>query len=122
MKFIDVKQITEFKTKKMYVQLPVKSLLRQLDLKKEVVLTMLNQLEKLEDGKNFFRIDSILPTGVQMRFHSKPLETLAKTNKFYQTFLDCATNRQGIFRCNIITLAEKLGVKPYHVPKLLYGL
>ena len=48
----------------MYVTLNVKQLLHSLDLKKEVVLTMLNQLQKLEDGKNFFRVDSILPIGV----------------------------------------------------------
>lgn len=42
MKFIELSQVKEYKNKKMYVALPVKSLLRQLDLKKEVVLTMLN--------------------------------------------------------------------------------
>jgi hypothetical protein len=104
------------------VPLPVKSLLRQLDLKKEVVLTMLNQLEKLPDGKTFFRVDSILQTGVQMRFHSKTLEDLAKVKPFYKTFLSIATNRQGIYRCNILELAEKLNIKPYNVPKILYGM
>ena len=76
MKFIDLKEIEEFEERKLYVALDVKSLLHNLDLKKEVVLTMLNQLEKLEEGRNFFRVDSILPIGVQMRFHSKPLEQL----------------------------------------------
>mgnify|MGYP000884823433 CR=1 FL=1 len=60
-KFIEIKDHTD---KKMYVTLNVKQLLHSLDLKKEVVLTMLNQLQKLEDGKNFFRVDSILPIGV----------------------------------------------------------
>lgn len=76
MKFIDLKEIEEFEERKLYVALDVKSLLHNLDLKKEVVLTMLNQLEKLEEGRNFFRVDSILPIGVQMRFHSKSLEQL----------------------------------------------
>ena len=93
-----------------------------MDLKKEVVLTMLNQLEKLEDGKSFFRVDSILPLGVQMRFHSKPPEELAKNNKFYSAFLAVANNRQGVYRCNLLDLAAELGVKPYHVPKTLYAL
>lgn len=109
-------------SKKLYVSLPVKSLLRQLDLKKEVVLTMLNQLEKLSDGKSFFRVDSILPIGVQLRFHSTPLTELAKTHTFFAAVESIATSRQGIYRCNLLELAEKLKVKPYNIPKMLYGL
>ena len=76
----------------------------------------------MEDGKSFFRVDSILPIGVQMRFHSIPLEELAKKNKIYCAFLKVATNRQGIFRCNLLDLAEELVVKPYNIPKILYGM
>ena len=43
----------------MYICLDTKELCNMLDLKKEVILTMLNQLEKV-DGK-FFRVESILP-------------------------------------------------------------
>jgi hypothetical protein len=64
LKFIDVDEVEEFEKRSLYVSLDVKSLLRNLDLKKEVVLTMLNQMAKLRDGKNFFRVDSILPVGV----------------------------------------------------------
>lgn len=104
------------------MSLAVKSLLRQLDLKKEVVLTMLNQLEKLPDGKSFFRVDSILPIGVQLRFHSVPLSELATTHSFFAAFESIASNRQGVYRCNLLDLAKKLKVKPYHIPKMLYGL
>lgn len=95
LKFIDVDEVEEFEHKSLYVSLDVKSLLRDLDLKKEVVLTMLNQMEKLQEGKNFFRVDSILPIGVQLRFHSKPLEELVNTssNKFYEAFEQIADNR-----------------------------
>lgn len=95
LKFIEVDEFQEFDKRALYVSLDVKSLLRDLDLKKEVVLTMLNQLEKLQEGKNFFRVDSILPVGVQLRFHSKPLEELAKTsnNPFYKAFQSIADNR-----------------------------
>ena len=57
-----------------------------------------------------------------MRFHSKPLEQLAKENDFYANFQSIAVGRQGIFRCGLLELAEKLGVKPYHVPKVLYSM
>lgn len=108
---------------KLYVSLNTKDLLNQLDLKKEVVLTMLDQLEKLSPDASCFRVDSILPIGVQMRFHKYSLDDLADSGKeFYQVFREIATARQGIYRCNLIDLASKLGVKPYNIPKMLYGL
>ena len=60
-----------------------------------------------------------------MRFHSKPLEQLVKTSRskeFYQAFFSIATARGGIYRCNLLNLALKLNVKPYNIPKILYGL
>jgi len=55
---------------------------------------MLDQLEKLNPDKAFFRVDSILPIGVQMRFHSKSLDSLADSGKvFYKAFREIATNR-----------------------------
>jgi hypothetical protein len=41
----------------------VKDLLNKLDLKEEVVLTMLNQLQNLP-GTGFFKVEGILPVGV----------------------------------------------------------
>lgn len=76
LKFIQLDQQEALNGEKLYVSLNVKSLLNTLDLKKEVVLTMLNQLQKIGEEKNFFRVDGILPIGVQMRFHSKSLEVL----------------------------------------------
>lgn len=122
MKFIELSEVDEFSSKKMYVALPVKALLRQLDLKKEVVLTMLNQLEKLSNGRSMFKVNSILPTGVQMRFHQTPLAELAEKDKFFKAFAEIASNRQGIYRCNLLELAELLGVKPYNIPKILYSM
>jgi hypothetical protein len=44
LKFIQLDQQEALKGEKLYVSMNVKSLLNSLDLKKEVVLTMLNQL------------------------------------------------------------------------------
>jgi len=54
-----------------YITMEVKEILNKLDLKEEVVLTMLNQLEK---AGPYFRVDSILPRDVGIRFHKKTLE------------------------------------------------
>lgn len=64
MKVIDLSEVEEMDGEKLYVALNTKDLLNQLDLKKEVVLTMLDQLEKLGPEAAFFRVDSILPIGV----------------------------------------------------------
>jgi len=64
LKFIDVTEAKELNGQKFYVSMNVKSLLDSLDLKKEVVLTMLNQLEKLEPSKSFMRVDSVLPSSI----------------------------------------------------------
>ena len=37
-------------------------------------------------------------------------------------FQEIATPRAGLYRCNMLNLALKLGIKPYNVPKLLYAL
>ena len=43
-----------------------------LDLKREVIMTMLNSLEKLKDeGKRFFKFEGILPAFIGMRFHKR---------------------------------------------------
>ena len=69
-----------------------------LDLKKEVILTMLNQLEQVEGS--FFRVESILPASVALRFHSKPLEELSQE--------DILVNKQIMsdVRCLIKELPE----------------
>lgn len=57
----------------MYVFLDVKEIISTLDLKKEVIMTMLNSLEKLSEGKRFFKFEGVLPASVGLRFHkSKP--------------------------------------------------
>jgi len=48
-----------------------------LDLKKEVVLTMLNSLEKLTPEKKFFKLEGILPEKIGLRFHSKTPDQMA---------------------------------------------
>ena len=58
----------------MHLFLDAKEHTTVLDLKREVIMTMLNSLEKLKDeGKRFFKFEGILPTFIGMRFHrSKP--------------------------------------------------
>ena len=55
----------------------VKPLLDKLDLKKEVVLTMLNQLGQTS---NMFKLHSTLHLGLTLRFHNKTIEDLIPTN------------------------------------------
>jgi len=105
----------------MYICLDTKELVNLLDLKKEVILTMLNQLEQV-NGK-FFRVESILPAEVSLRFHNKPLEELAETDRFFQVFKSLtSTPHQGCYRASLTKLAVALGVKPYNVARILYSI
>lgn len=111
-------------TEPFFIALDTKKLMQALDLKKEVILTMLNQMEK---GKNaFFKLHSNLHVGLQMRFHSKTLDQLVEASsanaKFYQAFQQLAVSRQGVFRCNMMDLARTLGLKPYKLTRVLYQL
>jgi hypothetical protein len=72
---IEISKVSEIGRNSMYSAINVKELLSSLDLKKEIVLTMLNQLEKVSN--NFFRVDSVLPASIGLRFHKAPLEELA---------------------------------------------
>lgn len=58
----------------------VKQTCRQLDLKKEVVLTMLNCLEKLPGS--FFKLEGILPDKLGVRFHKLTPEQMGEKNDF----------------------------------------
>ena len=74
-----------------FVAMECKPLLTELDLKKEVVLTMLHQLE----NQGFFKLHSNLNIGLQMRFHSKTLEMLQEGSnaEFYKAFAELCTVR-----------------------------
>lgn len=63
---------------RVYLFLDIKETLSMLDLKKEVVLTMLNSLEKLSPEKQFFKLEGILPDKIGLRFHTKRPEEMAK--------------------------------------------
>lgn len=53
---------------------------------------MLHSLEKLEGGKGFFKLESMLPSSVGLRFHKTPAEEMAETNPFIREVLKIGTN------------------------------
>jgi hypothetical protein len=69
----------------LYAVLNVHEMTTTLDLKKEVILTMLNCLEKVEG--NFFKVNSMIPASVGVRFHKETMEELALTDNFFKAFL-----------------------------------
>ena len=93
-----------------------------LDLKKEVVLTMLHSLEKLGNGRSFFRLESMLPASIGVRFHKRAPEDLAETNPLIREILKIGTNHQGVYRCSLAMLAYNLKMNPFTIPKMLYSL
>jgi len=76
-------------------------------------------LEKLKDG--FFRVDSILPASIGIRFHKKSLEELALESPLYKAIHTLAPKpHMGVYRVQTVKLALQMGCKPYNVPRFLY--
>lgn len=120
-KTIDFASLPEVSEHPMYICLDTKELQNMLDLKKEVILTMLNQLEKVEGS--FFKVESILPAFVQLRFLKTPLEQLAEKDRFFKVFQKLAGKpKTGCYRASLTDLAVHLGCKPYNVPRILYSI
>ena len=86
----------------------MKELLKQLDLKKEVVLTMLNQLE----NQGFYKLHSNLNIGLTLRFHSKTLEQLmtGQNGEFYKAFAKHSKEKDGVHRCIMLDIARELSL------------
>jgi len=120
-KRISLDDIPELEGKPFYITMDTKEVTAKLDLRKEVVLTMLNQLEQVEGS--FFRVDSILPAYVAVRFHKATPEELAETDRFFRAFAGLVGKPvQGVYRCSLVALAVELNVKPFSIPRILYGI
>ena len=120
-KTIDFATLPEVSEHPMYICLDTKEMQNMLDLKKEVILTMLNQLEQVEGS--FFKVESILPAFVQLRFLKTPLEQLAEKDRFFKVFQQLAGKpKTGCYRASLTDLAVHLGCKPYNVPRILYSI
>lgn len=104
----------------MYVFLDVKQTCKQLDLKKEVILTMLNCLEKLPNS--FFKLEGILPEKIGIRFHASSPDHLAEKNEFIAKYLEHAKSHGGVWGASISNLAYELGMNPFHIPRVLFNL
>jgi hypothetical protein len=84
----------------MYLFLDAKETTANLDLKREVVMTMLNSLEKLDGEKKFFRFEGVLPSSIGIRFHKSKPQNLADSSDFIAAFLTLAKEHQGVHRCS----------------------
>jgi hypothetical protein len=85
-------------------------------------MTMLNSLEKLGEKKRFFKFEGVLPSSVGVRFHKSKPQELAEREPFIRAYMKHAKEHQGVFRCSLDSLALELGISPFHIPKILYGL
>jgi len=94
---IRLDEVPEVQASFIYIALECKELLAILDLKQEVVMTMLNQLEQVKGS--FFRVDSILHASIGIRFHKQTLEELAVTDNFFRCVLSLNPKaHQGVYR------------------------
>jgi hypothetical protein len=60
---------------------------------------------------------------VAVRFHKATPEELAETDRFFRAFAGLAGKPvQGVYRCSLVALAVELNVKPFSIPRILYGI
>lgn len=60
-------------------------------------MTMLNQLEKVQNS--FFRVDSILPASIGVRFHKAPIEELAEESILFKALYKLSPKpHMGVYR------------------------
>ena len=88
-KVISLEHIKKLKAP-LYAFVNVKETCSTLDLKKEVILTMINSLEKSDKFKSFFKLEGMLPASVGLRFHNEKPEVIAKENDLVRAILELA--------------------------------
>lgn len=115
-------QFEELEDRSLYLFLDAKEINTVLDLKREVVMTMLNSLEKLQIGKKFFYFQGVLPSSVGLRFHKSKPEEMAERDPFIKAYLECAKEHGGVYRCDLASLAYTLNISPFQIPKILYNM
>lgn len=93
-----------------------------LDLKREVVLTMLNSLEKLPEEKRFMKLEGVLPEKIGVRFHALRPEEMAEKNDFIRKYLSIAKEYSGVYSVSTQKLAYELNMNPFQIPKILFAL
>ena len=108
--------------KDIYLFIDVKETIAMLDLKREVVMTMLNSLEKVQGSDRFYRFMGVLPGSVGIRFHKTSPSQAAEQSEFIKTFIDISREYQGVFRCSMRNLAYATSMSPFAIPRLLYTL
>lgn len=121
-KVIMLDQFEELQDRSLYLFLDAKEINTVLDLKREVVMTMLNSLEKMPVGKKFFYFQGALPAFVGLRFHKSKPEELAEKDPFIKGYLECAKEHQGVYRCDLASLAYNLNISPFQIPKILFNM
>lgn len=108
-----------------YVFLPVDTITSELDIKKEVALTLFSYLENhyLEtDGDFFVRLHSNTHLIVTIRFYTSSAEEVAEESELIKTLIENCNIRDGVYRCSIPVLCYKLNVPPFEIPRILNEL
>jgi len=119
---INLEEVPELNGVPLYAVLDVKEVTTTLDLKREVVLTMLNQLEHVEG--NFLKVSCMIPAFFGVRFHKETLEQLVESDdSFYKAFAAAEpVPHQGVYRVSTVRMAQTLGIKPYNVPRVFFAV
>ncbi|CAI2373563.1 unnamed protein product [Moneuplotes crassus] len=122
-----------------YVFIPIKEFCEELDIEKEVAMTLFSYLENhyLEkDNEYFIKMSTNIHIILNLRFYKGTPEDLANglhmenSNKkdvnqfslFMEKFNEICNSRDGVYKCSVPILAMKLKVPPFEVPRIVYEM
>ena len=106
--------------KGVYIALPLKELCKQLDIKEQVIITILSRGEKESKGNEYYKFYGILPEVCNIRFYKQGLEELAEQDKLFAAIKCIGREYTGKCKVNLLDLAEELNISPLSVPKELF--
>ena len=105
-----------------YVYLHMKDLCMELDIPKEVIMTLLSHIQSQDSEDPFIRVLSTCPSQSMIRFYSEQPEDAAKGDQILTTALAVAWQRSGVYWFSIPIVAQRLNLSPFDIVKQLQRL
>ena len=109
----------------MYVFIPVEELCNSIDITKECALTLFSYLESYylqKDGDYFIRLFNWTSMYMNLRFYVHSVKEVAEENIFVKTALETCSIRDGVYKCSIPQVCNKMKIPPFEIPRILNEL
>lgn len=106
----------------LFISLPSKAICEALDVKPEVIVTILAQGEQYtkEKGQEYYKFHNLLPETCTIRFFKDDMETLKVNDPLFEAIEKVGRKHGGIYKFRLLDLAEEMQISPLEVPRQLF--